>query len=96
MNRFNQITSEQYKQLVDFMPINLELFKFLYERRVCKVTRLLQEFPKFAQNEDEFLVKLGGVNGKIWKKFNFAIYPIEVNTLIAECAYSIGYYNIRR
>lgn len=85
-----QLQQEEVNELKKFVqPEQIPLIQFIFESDVTTVDVITNKFPELFE-EMEALQVIGKINGKLFKKFQCAIYPIEVNGSIGDSVYAIG------
>lgn len=90
MSRWEKIDNELFKKLFDFVPKEFQtLVSHVYAQQVCNITDLLERFPEHGTSPAAFLAAIGKVNGKLFSRFNCAIYPKEVGA--GDCYFSLGW-----
>ena len=67
-----------------------KLLEYIYKHRICKLSTLMEKFPGREDSLIDFITGLGGVNGKIFKKFSCAIYPKQPAHTLKDSGYSLG------
>lgn len=91
MQEWKDVDVETFQKLTNIVnDKDSKLIEYVYTHRVCKVSNLMEKFSGRFSTEEELLSTIGHINGKIFKRYNCAIFPKQPAHTIKDSAYSLG------
>ena len=78
------------KVLVCVNDDDKKILEYVYTHRISKLSSIDENFPEEGRTLADLLCKLGGINGKIFKKVNCAIYSKQPAHTLKDSTYALG------